>query len=264
MPFTLTHTLAAVPASRFRWLSPAGVAIGSMLPDLSLFFPGTPSYLITHSLLLGPLVCLPYGILAVVLFRLCRGPLIAFAPLDARRRLAPYAHSHIVLTLASVTSLVVSLWIGVLSHIVWDGFTHAGRFGAGLVPALWEPWVVIHGHTLSGFETLQHGSSLVGLPLIGVILIRLYFGHERSSVAVPAASAGLRVLGLILGCALVSLASMVALVDAIETPGYFWRNLAYFGVTRVLPAQLTVLLLMALFQRMLGGRPAALVRAADD
>jgi hypothetical protein len=102
------------------------------------------------------------------------------------------------------------------------------------------------------------------LPLIGVILIRLYFGHERSSVAVPAASAGLRVLGLILGCALVSLASMVALVDAIETPGYFWRNLAYFGVTRVLPAQLTVLLLMALFQRMLGGRPAALVRAADD
>jgi hypothetical protein len=45
-----------------------------MLPDLPLFFPHMPSYLTTHSFLLGVPTCLPYGIVAFILFRLVESP----------------------------------------------------------------------------------------------------------------------------------------------------------------------------------------------
>nr|WP_262927810.1 DUF4184 family protein [Microbacterium sp. NIBRBAC000506063] len=36
--------------------------------------------------------------------------------------------------------VAVSLLLGVLSHIVWDAFTHEGRWGLALIPALDEQW----------------------------------------------------------------------------------------------------------------------------
>jgi hypothetical protein len=59
--------------------------------------------------------------------------------------------------------LVVSLVIGVASHIVWDLFTHEGRWGIAVIPALDEQW-----GPLLGYKWLQHGSSVLGLAIIGV------------------------------------------------------------------------------------------------
>src|SRR5690606_26881867 len=59
--------------------------------------------------------------------------------------------------------LALSLVLGVLSHIVWDLFTHEGRAGVEWFPALEEQW-----GPLQGFKWLQHGSSIVGLLVIGV------------------------------------------------------------------------------------------------
>src|SRR3546814_2343462 len=59
--------------------------------------------------------------------------------------------------------VIVSLAIGVLTHIVWDLFTHAGRGGVDLLPGLAERWGPVPGSTW-----LQHGSSLLGLVVLGV------------------------------------------------------------------------------------------------
>ena len=115
--------LAAVPLSRITRTLPSALAIGCMLPDLSLFVPGAPAYGVAHSFVLGVPYCLPYGIFAFVLFRLCRGPALGFAPLRARQRLAGHSHADFRFTPALIGSLCFSIALGVLSHIVWDGFT---------------------------------------------------------------------------------------------------------------------------------------------
>jgi hypothetical protein len=61
----------------------------------------------------------------------------------------------------SVLLLLVSLAIGVASHIAWDAFTHEGRIGVALVPALDEQW-----GPLLGVKWLQHGSSVLGLVVL--------------------------------------------------------------------------------------------------
>src|SRR5262245_55682731 len=139
-----------------------------------MFFPGTPSYATTHSFVLGIPSCLPYGVLAFVLFRLCRGPALSFAPLAMRRRLAGYTQPDLRLTPALVSSLFGSIALGVLSHIVWDSFTHAQRLGSQFVPALSVPWLGVGGYPMPGYKVLQHGSTLVGLPLLVATVLRWY------------------------------------------------------------------------------------------
>jgi hypothetical protein len=77
--------------------------------------------------------------------------------------------------------LFVSVSLGVLSHITWDGFTHAGRFGVQALPVLDETWLRIAGVEVRGYKVLQHGSSLVGLPLLFVIVRRWYGRHPAST-----------------------------------------------------------------------------------
>src|SRR5690606_8374393 len=59
--------------------------------------------------------------------------------------------------------VVVALMLGVLSHIVWDIFTHEGRWGVDTFPALQDQW-----GPLLGYKWLQHGSSVIGLLILGV------------------------------------------------------------------------------------------------
>ena len=65
-----------------------------------------------------------------------------------------------------IALLLVSLALGVLSHIVWDMFTHEGRAGVELFPVLNESW-----GPLTGYKWLQHGSSVVGLVILGIWMV---------------------------------------------------------------------------------------------
>src|SRR5690606_1029122 len=77
----------------------------------------------------------------------------------------------------SVLLLVASLLVGVVSHIVWDLFTHEGRWGVALVPALGEQW-----GPLPGYKWLQHGSSAIGLSIIGVWMV-LWFVRRQAAAS---------------------------------------------------------------------------------
>jgi hypothetical protein len=69
-------------------------------------------------------------------------------------------------TWRAVILLVLSLAIGIASHIVWDLFTHEARWGSTVIPALAELW-----GPLPGFKWLQHGSSVVGLLVLGIWML---------------------------------------------------------------------------------------------
>ena len=75
--------------------------------------------------------------------------------------------------------LVASLAIGVVSHILWDLFTHEGRWGVTLLPALDQQW-----GPLVGYKWLQHGSSLVGIAIITVWVV-LCLRRREAAASVP-------------------------------------------------------------------------------
>lgn len=180
MPFTPAHAVVALPFLRTP-LIPAAIAIGAMAPDLPLFLGGAGlRYSFTHD----PVNVFWTALLAFALFLLWRVVLRAglreLSPDRLRQRLPhewasrPGAALREALGVGQsrlfLLMLALSLVLGVLTHIVWDAFTHEGRWGLDLIPALAEPW-----GPLPGYKWLQHGSTafgLIALSVFGVLWLR--------------------------------------------------------------------------------------------
>jgi hypothetical protein len=198
MPFTPTHALAVVPLARVRALTPSALAIGSMIPDLWAFVPGAPLYSTSHSWTWGAISGVCYGLIAFVLFRSCRGPLIAFASERARRKLAAYAPPDLAIGARGWASVVISIVIGVWTHILWDSFTHAHALGTVWFPQLMTDWITVWGRPWRGHKVLQLGSAAVGLPILAWLVARWYTRLPVGPSASRAASFELRALGVAL------------------------------------------------------------------
>lgn len=180
MPFTPSHAVVALPFVRTPLL-PAAIAIGAMTPDLPLFVRGTPvSYQLTHTNVVVS------GVLALVLlllwYALLRPAVRELSPTWLARRLPPQwdatgaaaweslraprpgARNAVWRDAVVFPALVaISVMLGVISHIVWDAFTHEGRWGLALFPALTEQW-----GPMLGYKWIQHGSSALGLVILAV------------------------------------------------------------------------------------------------
>lgn len=171
MPFTPSHAVIALPFVRTPLL-PAAIAIGAMTPDLPLFVRGTPlTYQATHTNVLltavvaFALLALWYLVLRPSVRELAPTSLARRMPAEwdatgaaALRRIAPGQR-------AAITALwvVLSLVLGVVSHIVWDAFTHENRAGVSLIPALDRQW-----GPLLGYKWLQYGSSVLGVLILAI------------------------------------------------------------------------------------------------
>jgi hypothetical protein len=170
MPFTPSHAVIALPFLRTP-LVPAAIAIGAMAPDLPLFVRGViPPYAITHDLWWLPLT-MAMALALLLVWRCVLRP--------AGRELAPRwlawrlpadwdagwrsALHETFRSWRGILLLSASLAIGVVSHVVWDLFTHEGRWGVAVIPALAESW-----GPFTGFTWLQHGSSAVGLAILAI------------------------------------------------------------------------------------------------
>jgi hypothetical protein len=173
MPSTPSHAVLALPFIRTP-LVPAAIAIGAMTPDLPLFLRGfgvTYTFTHTYANVLWTMV-LAFGLFLI--WRVVLRPAASeLSPSWLARRL-PTEWDEPAADAATeavgfgqrrlyIPLLVLSLLIGVVSHILWDAFTHEGRAGTEVFPALAEQW-----GPLQGFKWLQHGSSVIGLVIIGI------------------------------------------------------------------------------------------------
>lgn len=180
MPFTPSHAIVALPFVRTPLL-PAAIAVGAMTPDLPLFVRFTPvTYQLTHTNV--PLSMLLALVLLVLWYGILRPTVRELSPTWLARRLPPEwdamgaaAWRHVraprrgsradVWRSGAVFPVLValSLFIGVVSHIVWDAFTHEGRWGLQVLPTLQGQW-----GPLLGFKWLQYGSTALGLAVLAV------------------------------------------------------------------------------------------------
>ena len=176
MPFTPSHAVLALPFVRTP-LVPAAVAIGAMTPDLPLFVRGLGlSYGFTHTLSNAVWTALVALVLLLVWRVVLRPGLVELAPdaLAARfpddwRRTGRDAALEVVAPREQFgypLLLVMSLLLGVLSHIAWDSFSHEGRWGVETFPVLAEQWGPI-----LGYKWVQHGSSVLGLLILGIFAL---------------------------------------------------------------------------------------------
>jgi len=185
MPFTPSHAIIALPFVRSP-LVPAAIAIGAMTPDLPLFARFTPlGYGRTHDLAWLPATML-LALALLLVWRCALRPaarelspdrLAARLPEEWDRGAAgalrdafglhavrePGRPQRWAPSWSAILLLVVSLALGVVSHIVWDLFTHEGRGGVSAIPALGTMW-----GPLPGYKWLQHGSSVAGIVILGI------------------------------------------------------------------------------------------------
>jgi hypothetical protein len=219
MPFTVSHAVVALPFARTA-LAPAAVAVGAMAPDLPLFVRGIPlDYGTTHDPAWLPLTVVIALALLLVWRMLLRPAVRGLVPRALAARLPAdwdagagtglretFARRGARRPSAAGAALVLAaLAIGVLSHIVWDEFTHEGRAGTALMPALADPW-----GPLAGYRWLQYGSGAAGLAILAVWAV-LWLRRRTPDPAVPRAlPAAVRVAWLAALPALVVVALVVA------------------------------------------------------
>ncbi|MFD7024652.1 DUF4184 family protein [Promicromonospora sukumoe] len=210
MPFTLSHPAAVLPFVR-RPFSAAALVAGAVAPDLPYFARSTPvpvsaqswyepfmNATTSHSLVGAVTVSLPYALLLYGFLLAARRPVGGLLPgvvgpgaaepgaggrdgggPGAGGRSAPRPTAGVLLTRSGW--VLLSLVIGIATHLVWDSFTHGDGYVVTHVPLLSAPAF----GDLSWARLLQHVSTVVGL-----VVIAVYLWRRRGSVGRGAARQG--------------------------------------------------------------------------
>ncbi|MBE1875740.1 DUF4184 family protein [Myceligenerans pegani] len=197
MPFTLSHPAAVLPFVR-RPLSAAGLVAGAIAPDLPYFARALPvpvtaqswyepylnattSHGLTGSLTVG----LPYAILLAAAWWAARRPaaaLLVAGPTADGAAPRDDAGGGGGLRPVAVRGgwILLSLLIGIATHLLWDSFTHGDGYVVTHVAALSDP--AIGGLTWA--RLLQHVSTVAGL-----VVLAWYLWRRRSGLRVRAGAA---------------------------------------------------------------------------
>jgi hypothetical protein len=183
MPFTPAHPVAVLLLRRTP-LDFAALAIGSMAPDIPYFVEFSANNQYGHTLLGSVVQSLPQGLAAWLLFRFVMAePLLALLPTSHRERLAS-AFRPPRLTIPAFLLVLLSLYVGILTHIVWDSFTHQHGYMVERLPVLSLP--VFPGSPMKVYKALQFGCGILGLVLLGVVYIRWHHQATPSPYTLPA------------------------------------------------------------------------------
>ncbi|NAZ80424.1 DUF4184 family protein [Kineococcus sp. R8] len=219
MPFTPSHAAAVLPLLRTP-LPASALVIGSVSPDLPYYLPGAPAWP-THSAVAVVTTDLALGVLAWVLWHaLVSAAVLHLAPRPLRARLAGRVRVGLRCRAGGLSALalvVVALVVGAATHVGWDEFTHAGRWGTGNAPALSRTWF-----GLEGFRWAQYGSGVGGLVVLSVWCRRWW--HRAPVVPVPGRRGAAAVWGVLVGASTVA-----GLLAAGQTSGA--RAWAFAGAT---------------------------------
>ena len=171
VPFTFAHPAAVLPLVRHRGLCAVALVAGAVAPDFEYFLRFSMRSSVSHTWPGLWSFGLPVALaLTALFFVVARGPLLMALPPGLRARLWSLAEPPVGWRAAVV--IPASAAVGVATHLVWDGFTHAGGDFVRLFPALRQ----IHLHLplfgeLVLYRALQHASTLVGLAAIAVCLL---------------------------------------------------------------------------------------------
>jgi len=219
VPFTLSHPAVVLPLARGP-LVPAALVVGSVAPDVPYFLP-LPRYAgawyepfvnatTTHHWPGALTVALPTAAVLLAVWWVVRAPLAALVGVTPGRSDDDRAPAE------RAGWTVLSLALGVASHVLWDSFTHADGFLVERVDALREPGFA----GMDVARVLQHASTVVGLVVVAVWAARWFArwrgrgGRVEVTGTSGAVIGGIGVLGL--AAVGVALATSITERDPVE------------------------------------------------
>ncbi len=180
VPFTLSHAAAALPFRRWRLVTSA-LVVGTFAPDFEYFLRLTPEDRFGHTLRGAFILTLPVGLAVLWLFhRFVKAPVARLLPESVERRVQPYLGDFRFGGLERWLLILLSLLLGIATHLLWDSFTHRSSW-------LYRRWLFLRQPIrlpilgmAPGYKVMQHGSTIVGLVVLVVWFLGWYGSSEPS------------------------------------------------------------------------------------
>lgn len=160
-------------------------------------------------------VCLPAGLLILSLARWLRDPIAQMLPQPHRHALLATRAVFSRFTLRSLSLAAASLMLGATTHVLWDSFTHEGRFFVEHIEFLRVPLFTALNREFRVFNIIQHASTVLGV----AVLLCVYYRHARrfgSSTPLGAADRRRYVVLAVIALASIVCALPLALMDATD------------------------------------------------
>ncbi|KMQ49586.1 conserved membrane-spanning protein [Chitinispirillum alkaliphilum] len=179
MPFTGSHPAAAIPFSKLGLVLSA-LIVGSITPDIEYFLWFSTDRF-SHSFAGIFIYSIPVGLLILLVFhKILKLPLLWLLPGYFQRRLTGVSSQFHFLPLRRFLNILFSLFIGILTHIIWDNLASREGWVSQNVAFLRMEIITFQFGTLTLIGAVRHGSSLLGLALILVWLYSWFRGAKPS------------------------------------------------------------------------------------
>src|SRR4030095_12199666 len=176
MPFTFSHPAIVLPLAKARLkLSVTGLVIGSMIPDFEYFIRMRDKSKYSHTL--GGIFWfdIPLALFVCFIYHLVvRNSLFDNLPSFLRDRFSSYkSFDWSKYFLKNWALALISIIIGAVSHIAWDGVTHNTMFYVNQADL--STMMKIGRINLAGYKFLQLASTVAG----GIVVIYSIFSLRR-------------------------------------------------------------------------------------
>jgi hypothetical protein len=181
MPFPLAHPAAVLPLRRCcpRYFSFPALVIGSLCPDAGYFLNAGK---FSHRFLAGSFgFCLPVGLVLVLVFYGVRWPVIGILPASYRRLLFPLCQRPA----GNPFLIVISLLIGVWTHLLLDSITHPDDWLVKLLPVLLSPVLTVGQHRFMVSEIFYVGFTFAGVTWLAYCYLHWLEKAAGRSVSIP-------------------------------------------------------------------------------
>jgi len=175
MPFTPAHIAAVVPLRKREAVVWSALIVGSIAPDFEYFLDLAPGHRMGHSFPGVFTFTLPAALFVLWLFHdVMKRPMVDLMPARLEMRLKPLLRTFRFGGTKRFLQILLSLMIGIATHLLWDSFTHGNTWVtnhiAWLRIGVRAPWL---GATTI-YNVLQYASSVFGLVVVGYVCAAWY------------------------------------------------------------------------------------------
>src|SRR5215469_5325911 len=174
MPFTVSHAAAALPLRRARLVTSA-LVVGTMAPDFEYFLPLQAHDHFGHTFPGLLVLTLPVALLVLWIFHtFVKVSAATLLPRRLQSRVAGYLGTFRFGGPGRFLLIVLSILVGIATHILWDSFTHAGTYPYAHWSLLRQSVDLPVLGMMPVFKVFQHGSTILGLVILLTWLFRWY------------------------------------------------------------------------------------------
>lgn len=176
MPFTFSHPAIILPLKYLpkKWISLTGLIIGSLTPDFEYFLRMKVQSKYSHTFYGIFWFDLPLALLLTFIFHnIIRNELFYQSPNAIRSRIIIFSSfDWNIYFRKNWFVILISLLIGIASHIFWDAFTHEHGYFVKQISIL-NNSIIVNEKKILFWKILQHLSSLIGAIVIITAFIKL-------------------------------------------------------------------------------------------